>query len=108
MKWSQRLGNVEFKHMHASIREYIPQPAKEEEMTSFTTPVDAKPLLALPPKVATRSEPPSELEEVRHENEGKKRRCLPGERLLKKLIKQQEETKLNKRIEKRLEKLLFA
>ena len=91
MKWSQRLGNVEFKHMHASIREYIPQQAKEEEMTSLTT----------------RSEPPSELEEVRHENEGKKRRCLPGERLLKKLIKQQEETKLNKRIEKRLEKLLI-
>lgn len=90
MKWSQRLGNVEFKHMHASIREYIPQPAKEEEMT-----------------LTTRSEPPSEFEEVRHENEGKKRRCLPGERLLKKLIKQQEETKLNKRIEKRLEKLLI-
>ena len=29
MKWSQRLGDVEFKHMHVSIREHMPKPTQE-------------------------------------------------------------------------------
>ena len=32
MKWSQRLGDVEFKHMHSSIREHIPKPVQEESL----------------------------------------------------------------------------
>ena len=62
MKWSQRLGDVEFKHMHSSIREHIPKPVQEE---------------SLPPPTGV-EEPPSELEEVRQENENKRRRYLPG------------------------------
>ena len=71
----------------------MPKPTQEEPLP--------------PPNTGGVEEPPSELGEVRQENENKRRRYLPGERLLKKLIKQQTEAKLRARIEKRLERLLI-